>query len=175
MWPAAVATTASTGRNARTRARSSHWRAGYPGSGHGRFGGRPDGKGPAQQAPRRPADPTGTLRREFLDYVAPFASVAGAQEAINAWVHSYHHSRPHQSLDMAAPASCFRPFRADAAASLLTAEPTASAVLPQQPTTLASETAASPVQRPVSLGAIEFDREVPPCGHFALFHGGQDI
>ncbi|MGW3651699.1 helix-turn-helix domain-containing protein [Streptomyces sp. NPDC000878] len=74
---------------------------------------------------------------------------------------------------MAAPASRFRPSRADAASSLLTGEP--AAVLPQQPTTPVIETMTRPIQRPVSLGAIEFDREVPPCGHFALFHGGQDI
>ncbi|MEU6611585.1 IS481 family transposase [Streptomyces shenzhenensis] len=117
----------------------------------------------------------GTLRREFLDHVGPFASVADAQEAISAWVHSYNHARPHQSLDMAAPVSRFRPSRADTAASLLTAEPSIAAVLPLQSTAPAIETTASPIQRPVSLGAIEFEREVPPCGHFALFHGGQDI
>ncbi len=53
----------------------------------------------------------GTLRREFLDQVAPFPSIMAAQEAIDAWVHSYNHARPHQSLDMATPASRFRPAR----------------------------------------------------------------
>ncbi|MGW0538107.1 IS481 family transposase [Streptomyces sp. NPDC003032] len=33
-----------------------------------------------------------TLRQEFLDHVAPFESVAAAQEAINTWVHTYNHS-----------------------------------------------------------------------------------
>nr|WP_245577259.1 integrase core domain-containing protein [Actinoplanes globisporus] len=49
-----------------------------------------------------------TLRRELLDHVAPFESLAAAQEAIDGWVHAYNHQRPHQSLDMATPASLFR-------------------------------------------------------------------
>lgn len=32
-----------------------------------------------------------------------------------------------------------------------------------------------PVRRPASVGAIEFEREVPPCGHFALCQGGQHV
>jgi hypothetical protein len=35
-----------------------------PESGHVRFGGRPRGKGPAQQAPRRAADPSQTAKNE---------------------------------------------------------------------------------------------------------------
>ena len=50
-----------------------------------------------------------TLRTEFLDHVAPFESIAAAQDAVDAWVHAYHHQRPHQALDMAVPASLFRP------------------------------------------------------------------
>jgi transposase InsO family protein len=53
----------------------------------------------------------GTLRREFLDHSRPFADLPAAQAAIDAWVHGYNHSRPHQSLDMATPASLFRPAR----------------------------------------------------------------
>src|ERR1700755_1512125 len=33
-----------------------------------------------------------TLRTEFLDHVAPFESIAAAQEAVAAWVHAYNHS-----------------------------------------------------------------------------------
>jgi transposase InsO family protein len=66
----------------------------------------------------KPASPTTTgeierlhrtLREEFLDHVAPFESPAAAQAAIDAWVESYNHRRPHQALDMATPASQFRP------------------------------------------------------------------
>src|SRR5439155_9568980 len=35
-----------------------------------------------------------TLRRELLDHVAPFESLAAAQEAIDGWVSAYNHSRP---------------------------------------------------------------------------------
>ena len=50
-----------------------------------------------------------TLRRELLDVAGPFADLLSAQAAISAWVHAYNHSRPHQALDMATPASLFRP------------------------------------------------------------------
>jgi transposase InsO family protein len=50
-----------------------------------------------------------TLRAELLDHVAPFESLAAAQEAIDGWVHAYNHARPHQALDMSVPASRFRP------------------------------------------------------------------
>jgi hypothetical protein len=50
-----------------------------------------------------------TLREELLDDVEAFESLDAAQDAISAWVHEYNHSRPHQSLDMATPASLFRP------------------------------------------------------------------
>jgi transposase InsO family protein len=50
-----------------------------------------------------------TLRRELLDAAGPFADLPSAQAAITAWVHAYNHSRPHQALGMATPASLFRP------------------------------------------------------------------
>ena len=50
-----------------------------------------------------------TLRRELLDLAGPFADLPSAQAAITAWVHAYNHARPHQALDMATPASLFRP------------------------------------------------------------------
>ena len=50
-----------------------------------------------------------TLRRELLDAAGPFADLPSAQAAITAWVHAYNHARPHQALDMATPASLFRP------------------------------------------------------------------
>jgi transposase InsO family protein len=41
-----------------------------------------------------------TLREDFLDHVAPFVSLEAAQQAIDEWVASHNHQRPHQSLDM---------------------------------------------------------------------------
>jgi transposase InsO family protein len=50
-----------------------------------------------------------TLRRELLDEPGPFADLPSAQAAVDGWVSAYNHVRPHQALDMAAPASLFRP------------------------------------------------------------------
>lgn len=49
-----------------------------------------------------------TLRRELLDEIGAFESIEAAQTAIDEWVHAYNTVRPHQSLDMATPASLFR-------------------------------------------------------------------
>ena len=54
-----------------------------------------------------------TLRAEFLTGRV-FPTLARAQAELNAWVSSYNHARPHQSLDMDTPAQRFR--RAAAAA-----------------------------------------------------------
>ena len=50
-----------------------------------------------------------TLRRELLEPAGPFASLAQAQKAVDAWVEVYNHQRPHQALAMAVPASRFHP------------------------------------------------------------------
>jgi transposase InsO family protein len=47
-----------------------------------------------------------TLRAEFLTGRV-FPTLADAQAELNAWVASYNHDRPHQSLDMATPAERF--------------------------------------------------------------------
>ncbi|TDD03030.1 integrase core domain-containing protein [Nonomuraea diastatica] len=75
-----------------------------------RFGGRPNGKGPARTglAPRCSADPTQTLRREL-----PFASIEHAQQAVDAFVADYNTHRPHQALAMDRPADRFRPRHED--------------------------------------------------------------
>ena len=39
----------------------------------------------------------------------PFASLAALQAALDAWREEYNTDRPHQSLDMAFPASRFAP------------------------------------------------------------------
>jgi transposase InsO family protein len=50
-----------------------------------------------------------SLQTDFLADAGPFESVQAAQAAVDAWRHEYNHERPHQSLDMATPASRFRP------------------------------------------------------------------
>ncbi|BDE17344.1 hypothetical protein Mkiyose1665_49890 [Mycobacterium kiyosense] len=41
--------------------------------------------------------------------MAPFESIAAAQEAVDGWVEAYSYQRPHQGLDMAVAVSLFRP------------------------------------------------------------------
>ena len=50
-----------------------------------------------------------TLQVDFLNDAGPFATIEAAQAAVDAWRAEYNHDRPHQSLDMATPASRFRP------------------------------------------------------------------
>ena len=66
----------------------------------------------------RPRSPTTTgkierlhqsLQDELLDVHGPFASLAALQAALDAWREEYNTDRPHQSLDMAFPASRFAP------------------------------------------------------------------
>src|SRR5215470_3527098 len=49
----------------------------------------------------------GSLRRELLNDAVPFADLAAAQAAVDAWVAEYNTRRPHQSLEMASPAERF--------------------------------------------------------------------
>ena len=46
-----------------------------------------------------------TLQTDFLTDAGPFATIEDAQTAVDAWRHEYNYDRPHQSLDMATPAS----------------------------------------------------------------------
>ena len=48
-----------------------------------------------------------TLRREFLDGKV-FASLTDAQGQLDAWVHTYNHQRPHQSIGRMPPIERFR-------------------------------------------------------------------
>ncbi|NKY31313.1 transposase [Nocardia gamkensis] len=79
---------------------------------------RYDRAGVITQRRTKPQSPTTTgkierfhkaLREEFLDHVAPFESLAAAQQAVDGWTAAYNQQRPHQALDMATPASLFRP------------------------------------------------------------------
>ena len=50
-----------------------------------------------------------SLQDELLDVHGPFASLQVLQAALDAWRQEYNTDRPHQSLDMAFPASRFAP------------------------------------------------------------------
>jgi transposase InsO family protein len=106
-----------------------------------------------------------TLREELLDSVAPFESLAVAQRAIDGWVSAYNHHRPHQSLDMATPASLFRPngpTRLDVDIDETDSSPTLIDVITAPPT-------------PSDDGAVELEVRVPPSGEITLANGRQKV
>jgi transposase InsO family protein len=59
-----------------------------------------------------------TLQRECLEEHEPPADLAAAQALVDAFRDEYNHERPHQSLDMAVPATRFRPVPEDQRALL---------------------------------------------------------
>jgi transposase InsO family protein len=108
-----------------------------------------------------------TLRRELLDVAGPFADLPSAQAAITAWVHAYNHARPHQALDMATPASLFRPGTQP--------EPVLAA-----PASPAPDTAGPAGPVPVllgaqSAGAVEFDTVISASGVLGVIPAVQRI
>jgi transposase InsO family protein len=101
-----------------------------------------------------------TLRRELLDEVGAFASIETAQAAIDEWVHAYNTMRPHQSLNMATPASLFRGRTADSALRSATgAENT------DEPTPFPRAVSSAAV---TELEPIEINVRVPPSGVVAI-------
>lgn len=117
-----------------------------------------------------------TLRRELLDEAGAFPDLAAAQAAIDAWVRSYNHERPHQSLDMATPASRFRP---DAA---LATEPALRPVTSVLPPAAGPATARPPVSgqtatasAAASAAAVEFDTVVAGSGQLSVLPRVQRI
>jgi transposase InsO family protein len=61
----------------------------------------------------------GSLRRELLDDAVPFADLAAAQAAVDAWRQEYNTTRPHQALGMASPAGRFTGSRGSETEKLL--------------------------------------------------------
>ena len=116
-----------------------------------------------------------SLQDELLDVHGPFESLAALQAALDAWRQEYNTDRPHQSLDMAFPASRFAP----AASPLpLRVPPQLAAASPGQPeqdepSPADLPAAAVPEREEVSLVAVEADRVVPPSGNLQL--GGQQV
>jgi transposase InsO family protein len=113
-----------------------------------------------------------TLQTDFLNDAGPFGSIGQAQAAVDAWRHEYNHDRPHQSLDMATPASRFRPAPAAEADDRLSLwapadlEPITSSPPAPGDTAVPAEPASWPE-------AVEVDRVVPPSGN--LWVGGQQF
>jgi transposase InsO family protein len=109
-----------------------------------------------------------TLRDELLHHVAPFETLTAAQQAIDEWVSAYNHQRPHQALDMATPASRFRPN-----GPTRTETPATSAVTVSQPDEDLSYALAltDPEPAAASADAVELDLLIPPRGELNLLQG----
>jgi transposase InsO family protein len=109
-----------------------------------------------------------SLQTDFLTDAGPFATIEAAQAGVDTWRHEYNHERPHQSLDMATPASRFRPSPEAAGALSLWApadlEPVTSPPPGDEPAV------AEPARWP---DAVEVDRVVPPSGN--MWAGGQQF
>ncbi|WP_329314371.1 IS481 family transposase [Streptomyces sp. NBC_01262] len=103
-----------------------------------------------------------TLRRELLDVAGPFTDLPAAQAAVDAWVHTYNTARPHQALNMATPASLFRP----------NPPPEPTVVTPATPDEEPGSAAEPP--RPdallvlASAQAMEFEAVVAASGHLGV-------
>lgn len=114
-----------------------------------------------------------TLRTEFLDHVAPFESATAAQEAVDAWITAYNHQRPHQALDMAVPASLFRP---NGPTRLEPSVPAPAQEPPQQkPLSLAIGVIEPPPHPGNDGAAVEFDVRVSPAGDVQVRWGRQVV
>ena len=119
----------------------------------------------------------GSLRRELLDDAVPFADLAAAQAAVDAWVSEYNTTRPHQAIGMAVPADRFSTARARAEQDLLplrlpavlTLAPVPAA--PPDPQHTAAEPQAAGAGSPPGPyrgGPVEFARPVPPSGNMEV-------
>ena len=128
----------------------------------------------------RPRSPTTTgkierlhqsLQDELLDVHGPFASLAALQAALDAWREEYNTDRPHQSLDMAFPASRFAPAVSPLPLRVPPQLATAGARQAEQPEPPPAGRPAAGQEAP--LVAVEADREVPPSGNLQV--GGQQV
>jgi transposase InsO family protein len=120
-----------------------------------------------------------TLQDELLDVHGPFQDMQVLQAALDGWRQEYNTDRPHQSLEMAFPASRFKPagspldLRVPARLTARTREPKAN---PDRLPAPSPPAAAAPDPVPVAgddLVAVEVDRVVPPSGN--LWTGGQQV
>jgi transposase InsO family protein len=110
-----------------------------------------------------------TLRRELLDPSGPFADLASAQAAISAWVHAYNHARPHQALDMATPASLFRPGALPGPDTVVPAPRPVPEAVPEPGRPAPFLPGAQ------SAGAVEFDTVISPGGVLGVIPAVQRI
>jgi transposase InsO family protein len=120
-----------------------------------------------------------TLRRELLDTGEIHENVEDAQAAVDGFVARYNHERPHQALDMATPATRFRPRpAADGGGELLPLrlpahlEPVATETEPEAVPDGQGEDVEAvelvTVPGPYTGGPVMFERVVPAAGNMTL-------
>ena len=128
----------------------------------------------------RPRSPTTTgkierlhqsLQLELLDVHGPFASLQALQAALDSWREEYNTDRPHQSLDMAFPASRFTPAVSPLPLRVPPQLATASTQQAERPEPPSAGLPAAGQDAP--LVAVEADRVVPPSGN--VWVGGQQV
>lgn len=118
-----------------------------------------------------------TLRHELLDLVGPFPDLPAAQAAIDAWAYAYNHNRPHQAIDMACPATPFRPNDPAPIGVIAPAETADTApsalIIPDRP----APTPAAPavVLMPHSAPAVEFDTVISASGVLSVIPAVQRL
>ena len=116
----------------------------------------------------------GSLRRELLDDAVPFADLAAAQAAVDAWVQDYNTARPHQAIGMAVPADRFSTDRTRAEQDLLPLRLPAVISLAPVPRLPADQPPAPEAPAgipPAALyrsGPVEFERVVPASGNMQV-------
>ena len=109
----------------------------------------------------------------------PFADLAAAQAAVDAWVRDYNTVRPHQAIGMAVPADRFSTARAQAEEKLLPLRlPAVLALAPVPPAPADPQAAPEPQAAgpavpdsppgPYRGGPVEFARPVPPSGNMEV-------
>jgi hypothetical protein len=107
-----------------------------------------------------------TLQTDFLNQAGPFATIEDAQAAVDGWRHEYNHDRPHQSLDMATPASRFHPAPPETGEALSLWAPADLQPLTSPPP---GHDDAPVVAEPASWpDAVEVERIVPPSGNMTV-------
>jgi Integrase core domain len=107
-----------------------------------------------------------SLQTDFLNDAGPFATIEEAQAAVDGWRHEYNHERPHQSLDMATPASRFQPRPPDPDDALSLWAPADLEPLTGPPAAPDDAvTSAEPASWP---DAVEVERVVPPSGNMTV-------
>ena len=133
----------------------------------------------------RPRSPTttGKIERwhqswqlELLDVHGPFGSLAALQAGLDAWREEYNTDRPHQSLDMAFPASRFAPAVSPLPLRVppqLTTAASAQEREQREPSPADLPAAAVPDGQEAPPVAVEAGRVVPPSGNLQL--GGQQV